>query len=224
MECCLQTALAGCDIESHHSEPWCSIQPIQSVLPWWSKPVTHACDGSDDFSACQTRVVVLIVCGFHAARRNIKHIHQLQVFVMKLVAAHKLAVGFIWNAARQDTTALSIFNDDGLFYRSVVSVSICLSVQPNPVLPLDALQSSKASRLPLALLSLHPRCSLIPLMRNVSDMAALGSEGRRLVQRYSGSEVASSIPQTLLLFNVSATRRSLLMASSNPLPPLQRNM
>lgn len=55
-------------------------------------------------------------------------------------------------------------------------------------------------------------------MRYVSYMVARGSEGRRLVQRYIRSEVASSIPQTPALFNVSATRRSLLMAPSNPLP------
>lgn len=175
------------------------------------------CDKSDDCSACQTRVVVvLIVSGFHAAaRRNMEHIHQLLVSSRSSSRPINSRLG-LFGAPRRQNAAPSTFNDDGPFYWSVSSQSafVCHCSQTLPCLwtPCEVLK-------PFALLPRLPSlCSLIPLMRNVSYMVARGSEGRRLVQRYSRSKVASSIPQTPALFNVSATRRSLLMAPSNPLP------
>ena len=75
---------------------------------------------------------------------------------------------------------------------------------------LETLWSSKASSQ-----LLHIALFQLPLMMNVSCVV-LCSEGHVAVQRYGCLVVPTSIPQTLVLFNVSAAQRSLLM---DPLIP-----
>lgn len=124
----------------------------------------------------------------------------------------------------QCNVALPTFNDDGPFamWLWAVIVSIYLSMKsavPGATNPCSSkgLRLYKPCEVPRP-----PRSSphhsevLLPLMMNVSYVGLCSCEGHVVVQRYGCSKVPTSISQTLVLFNVSAALRSLLMAPSNP--------